>query len=121
MSNNVNCQHSIRRHDILRIYNQINQEIYDVGISRHKIEFSENRLMIFAIHKRIAALKVMRESFPELASYANTAIFTEFKKKLKAALEEITNLPIITILMDYDASTQHSCTVIYFEKPIREG
>lgn len=113
--------HPIRRRDVLKIYNQINQEIYEIGISKHKIEYSENRLMIFAVHKRIAALKVMRKNFPELVSYANTAIFSEFKTQLKEALEELTGLTINTVLMDYDGNTQQSCTIVYFDENVREG
>ncbi|HLQ73586.1 MAG TPA: Na-translocating system protein MpsC family protein [Bacillota bacterium] len=113
--------HPIRRRDVLKIYNKINQEIYEIGISKHKIEFSENRLMIFAVHKRIAALKVMRKNFPELVSYANTAIFSEFKTKLKEELEQLTGLSINTVLMDYDATTQQSCTIVYFDVNICEG
>lgn len=121
MSKMTDEKYPIRRKDILRIYNRINQEIYDIGISKHKIEFSDNRLMIFAVHKRIAALKVMRQNFPELASYANTAIFTEFKTKLKEEIEALTGFPIITVLMDYDANTQLSSTIVYFDGPITEG
>lgn len=111
----------IQRQEIIRIYNQINQEIYETGISKHKIEISENRLMIFALHKRINALKMMRENYPELVSYANTAIFTEFKSKLKSEIEQLTGMNVVTILMDYDAATQHTCTIIYFDQPVPRG
>lgn len=109
-------KHSIDKQAVIRIYNQIIQDIYGKGVSKHKIEISENRLMIFAIHKRITALKVMRENFPELVSYTNTAIFTEFKARLKQEIETLTGLTSITILMDYDATTEHACSIIYFDK-----
>lgn len=61
----------------------------------------------------------MRESFPELVSNANTAISSEFKKKLKKEIEAMTGLSIVSILKDYDARSQNTCTIIYFDVPIQ--
>jgi len=112
-------KNAIDKREVIRIYNQINQEIYDTGISQQKIEISENSLMIFAVHKRVEALKILRDNYPELVSYANTALFTEFKAKLKENIEDLTGMNIMSILMDYDAATQHSCGIIYFDKNIQ--
>lgn len=110
--------HKVSKKDVIRMYNKINMEIYEAGVSQHKIETSDNRLMIFAIHRRIPALKVMRENFSELVSHANTAIASEFKKKFRIEFEQATGLKVVSILKDYDAITQYTCTIIYFDHPI---
>lgn len=113
--------YKVSKKEIALIYNRLNKDFYAAGASKNKIEISENRLMIFANHKRIPALKILRKNYPELVSAANAAIDTEFKAMLKEEIIKLTGLPVVTVLKDYDAESEHNCTVIYFEGPIEEA
>ncbi|WP_240510162.1 Na-translocating system protein MpsC family protein [Virgibacillus profundi] len=112
---------------IAQVYNRINQEFYATGVVSQRINVFSDRIIIFAQHKRIPAFTALSKNFKELTTYADAALISEFKSKLKQEIEEVTGHRAISVLKDYDTVTEHACCVVIFDKenspidvPVRE-
>ncbi|TLS38933.1 Na-translocating system protein MpsC family protein [Pseudalkalibacillus caeni] len=101
--------------NLAQLYNRVNQEIYGVGVKKQRIEFIENKALIFAQHKRVQALQMLSHHFHSLTISVDSALIVEFKSMLKEQIEETLQLNVKTILKDYDPITEDACTIIYFE------
>ncbi|MCM3739726.1 DUF2294 domain-containing protein [Oceanobacillus luteolus] len=101
---------------IAQIYNKINQEFYATGVVSQRIQIFDDRIIIFAQQKRVAAFHVLNKNYKELTMYADAALIAEFKVKLKQEIEEVTGHPVVAVLKDYDSETNHACSVIIFDK-----
>ncbi|MCU6794075.1 MULTISPECIES: Na-translocating system protein MpsC family protein [Paenibacillus] len=105
----------VLKQEIIKIYNSINQEIFGTGIKSQKIEISGDKVLIFATHKRIPALKILDESNRSLTASVDTLLMEANKKMLKEQLEQTLGLKVKLVLKDYDPVTEYSGTVIVFE------
>lgn len=109
---------------VAQIYNRINQEFYDTGVVSQRINVLYDRIIIFAQHKRIPAFMALSKNYRELTAYADAALISEFKVKLKQEIENVTGHQVISVLKDYDTETEHACCVVIFSKnnlPIEDG
>lgn len=104
--------------NIALIYNRINQEFYATGVISQRINVFDDRIIIFAQHKRVPAFATLSKNFSELTTYADAALITEFKTKLKLEIEDVTGHQVISVLKDYDTVTEHACCVVIFDKKI---
>ncbi|MDQ0252900.1 uncharacterized protein YbcI [Evansella vedderi] len=100
---------------ISQLYNKINQEIYGVGVKKQKIEIYQNAILIFSEHKRVTALNVISDRFPELTLSTDAALIFEYKKRLKEKIEDSLQKKVLTVLKDFDPVTEQAFTVIHFE------
>lgn len=115
MSNiSTHFQYSLRK-DIALLYNRVNQEIYGVGVKKQRIETFDDRVIIFAQHKRVQALQMLSKNFHHLTISVDSALIVEFKSLFKGQIEETLKLKVKTILKDYDPVSEEACTVIYFK------
>ena len=115
MSNiSTHLQYSLRK-DLAHLYNRVNQEIYGVGVKKQRIETFDDRVIIFAQHKRVQALHMLSKNFHHLTISVDSALIVEFKSLFKGQIEETLNLKVKTILKDYDPVTEEACTVIYIK------
>lgn len=117
MENITSPQSSIKR-DIARAYNKIHQEFYGTGVADQHINILFDRLIIFSTYKRVPAFTALSKNFKELTTYADAALIAEFKSKLKKEIEEVMDLPVLSILKDYDYMTEHACCVVIFKNKI---
>ncbi|OZU87803.1 DUF2294 domain-containing protein [Virgibacillus indicus] len=101
---------------IAQAYNRINQELYATGVVSQRINFLYDRVIIFAQHKRVPAFTALSKNFKELTAYADAALISEFKAKLKQEIEELTGHSVVSVLKDYDTVTEHACCVVIFDK-----
>lgn len=108
------------KQEIIKIYNSINQEIFGMGIKSQKIEFSGDKVFIFATHKRIPALKILDETNRGLTANVDILIMEANKRMLKEQLEARLGLKVRLVLKDYDPKTEFSGTVIVLEEPLEE-
>ncbi|MBT2755797.1 DUF2294 family protein [Mesobacillus foraminis] len=99
-----------------QLYNEVNQEIYSIGVSKQKIDMLDNRIVIFAQTKRSPLLSVLSGRFTELTASVDAALAVEYKHRLKEKFENQFGMNVITIFKDYDPASQHACTVIYLEE-----
>ncbi|RHW41585.1 DUF2294 family protein [Neobacillus notoginsengisoli] len=112
-------QLSILKKDIAQMYNRINQEIYGIGVIKQRIEIYHNKLLIFAKHKRVPALRTLSRNHHELTVSVDAALIKEYKENFKEQIERIFKLRVITILKDYDPITENACTIVYFKDALK--
>ncbi|KJS22290.1 MAG: hypothetical protein VR72_06305 [Clostridiaceae bacterium BRH_c20a] len=104
--------------EIIKINNQVNQEVIGYGLERQKVFITENIIVIIAKNKRIPALATLdSRGFSTLE--VNYILLTAFKARLKELLEKQFNFKIITILKDYDVQTESAGTIIILQEPIK--
>lgn len=103
-----------------QLYNEVNQEIYSAGVSKQKIDIQENRIVIFAQTKRSPLISVLSKNYPEMALSVDGALASEYKRRLKKSVEKQFGVNIASIFKDYDPISEHACTVIYLETPLKE-
>ncbi|PWW25799.1 uncharacterized protein DUF2294 [Cytobacillus oceanisediminis] len=108
--------HPTFKKDLAHLYNRINQEIYGVGVKKQRIETFDDRVIIFAQHKRVQALKMLSKNFHHLTISVDSALIAEFKSLFKVHIEATLDLKVRTILKDYDPVTEEACTIIYFKE-----
>lgn len=109
------------KQDIIRIYNSINQEIFGIGVRSQRVEILGDKILIFAIHKRIPALKMLDKDERSLTRVVDRSLVEANKRILTERLREIIDIPIITILKDYDPYSEHAVTVIILERSMEES
>jgi uncharacterized protein YbcI len=102
----------VLKQEIIKIYNSINQEIFGIGIKSQNIEFLGDKVLIFATHKRIPALKILDETNRSLTASVDSLLMEVNKKMLKEQLETVLGLDVRLVLKDYDPVTEYSGTVI---------
>ncbi len=107
--------HPTFKKDLAHLYNRINQEIYGVGVKKQRIETFDDRVIIFAQHKRVQALRMLSKNFHHLTISVDSALIAEFKSLFKVHIEEALHFEVKTILKDYDPVTEEACTIIYFK------
>ncbi len=108
--------HQALKKSLAQLYNRVNQDIYGVGVKKQRIECIEDRVMIFAQHKRVQALQMLSRNYQTLTIAVDSALIVEFKSLLKGQIEMTLGLKVKTILKDYDPVTEEACTIIYFEE-----
>lgn len=96
-----------------QLYNEVNQEIYSVGVSKQKIDIQDNRIVIFAQTKRSPLISVLSDRYSELTVSVDGALAREYKRRLQEKFEKQFGMKILTIFKDYDSIIEHACTVIY--------
>ncbi|MGP7818790.1 Na-translocating system protein MpsC family protein [Niallia sp. 01092] len=111
--------YSISKKKIASIYNEINQEIFSFGVHDQKIEIVGNSIIILARTKRVPALNALSGNHhDELIFALDSALSTRYKKRLKETFEQIFDINVTDLFRDYNPSTESSCTVICFDKPL---
>lgn len=104
------------RHEIVKAYNTINQDIFAVGVSEQKVELLGNKFIITARHKRAAVLQTLDQEYHTMGRCVDTFLVEVFKSRLKLKLQPILNQQITTILKDYDPLSERSLTVIFLDE-----
>ena len=116
----VRLPFNVLKQEIIKVYNSINQEIFGIGVRSQKLEIHGDKILIYAFHKRIPALKILDDSNRMLTLQVDRAVIEENKKELKKQVEELTGVPVKVLLKDYDPVTEYSATIIIFEDVLEE-
>jgi hypothetical protein len=98
------------------LFNDINKDIFSVGVHDQKIEIQDGKIIIFSRSKRIAALDALMDEHSELVYSIDYALSLKYKKLLKQRCEQEFGLKITALFRDYDPGIEQSCTVICYEK-----
>lgn len=105
--------------DIAQLYNEINQEMFGLGVRKQRIEIMGEKIIIFGQHKRVPALAILEQNYHELTLSVDAALIAEYKHRLKEQIERVLKIKVITVLKDYDSQTEQACTIIYLDKPLQ--
>lgn len=97
---------------LFKIYNDINKEIYGFGVVELKINLTEDMMIFITRHNRVPALQALEQNHPDLKQSVDSALFSEFKLRLRARLQENLHINPKAMLRDYDASYLLAVTVV---------
>lgn len=100
---------------LLRIYNEVNKEIYGCGVVELKINVSNDMIMFITRHNRVQALKVLENRYFALKQSVDYALFQEFKLRLREKMESQLSMTPKAMLRDYDPDYQIAVTVVFLE------
>ncbi|MFT8888223.1 MAG: Na-translocating system protein MpsC family protein [Ethanoligenens sp.] len=103
---------------ILKVYNTINKQIFNVGVRQQNVDFAGNKIVIVSLNTRVPVLKLLDEDYGSSTAYLNYLLSQIFKKQIKAALEKEFQLHIIAVFKDYDVETEYSGTLIYLDRDV---
>lgn len=103
---------------ILKVYNTINKQIFNVGVRQQNVDFAGNKIVIISLNTRVPVLKLLDEDYGSSTAYLNYLLSQIFKKQIKAALEKEFQLHIIAVFKDYDVETEYSGTLIYLDRDV---
>ncbi|MBS3975642.1 MAG: DUF2294 family protein [Syntrophomonadaceae bacterium] len=107
--------------NIMRIYNAVNQEMFETGVKRLRVDVIGTRIIILADHQRLAGLAALDSTNRFVTRLADVALLDENKRRLKATIEaQYPNIKIKTVLKDYDPFTEIAGTIIVTEQPLDE-
>ncbi|MBD2869377.1 DUF2294 family protein [Paenibacillus sp. IB182493] len=106
------------KQNILKMYNEINMSIFNAGVSRTKVDFVGNKILILSINHRVPVLKLLDERDRRATRRLDMLLFEHFKTEIKAALEDAYQLNIVTILKDYDLETEYSGTIVILDRDV---
>ncbi|AJY74396.1 Na-translocating system protein MpsC family protein [Paenibacillus beijingensis] len=100
------------------LYNEINKEMFNVGVQSQKIYTIENQALIYAKINRLPVFNMLGEERKELLLSLESAVASSFKNLLKERIEATFNMPVTAVFKDYDPGTGYICTVISFDKTL---
>ncbi|MGZ7443527.1 Na-translocating system protein MpsC family protein [Paenibacillus sp. TH7-28] len=106
------------KQEILRIYNAINKQIFNVGVKQQKVDFVGNKIVIISLNGRVPVLKLLDEEYRFSTRQLDYLLFQVFKREIKAALEQQFQLNIVAVLKDYDAETEFSGTIVVLDRDV---
>lgn len=109
---------SLLKREIIRLYNEVNQEMYAVGVRQQRVELLGDKILVLAEHQRIPALAALDSQNRQLTRMVDSALLEEYKLRMRTRLESLLGIPVRTILKDYDPVTQLAGTIICLESPI---
>lgn len=109
------------KQSIMRVYNNINQEMFDVGVKRLRVDIVGSKIVILAEHRRIPGLKALDGINRQITRLADVALLDENKQRLKKHLEAELGLKIKTVLKDYDPEHEVAATVVVLFESLTEG
>ena len=106
------------KQEILKIYNSINKNIFNVGVRQQNVDFVGNKIIIISINSRVSVLKLLDEDYSSSTKYLDYLLSQVFKKQIKAELELRFKFKIVAVFKDYDMKTEYSGTIIYLERDV---
>jgi uncharacterized protein YbcI len=108
---------SLKQH-ILKLYNEINMGMFHTGVSRTKVDFVGNNILILSINRRAPVLKLLDEQHRSTTHTLDMLLFQHFKTQIKEAFEQAFQFHIVTILKDYDVGTEYSGTIVILDRDV---
>ena len=108
------------KQEIIKINNQVNEEMYSRGLDWQKIDILGDKIIILSLNRRISVLKHIDEKDAFTARLMDLALLNEFKIRFKKYFEDKFQLKIRTILKDYDPVNQLAGMIIITVQPVEE-
>lgn len=104
------------KQEIMRVNNIVNISIFGTGLRKQRVLISDDKILITADHKRVPALAVLDKIERNTTRYTDVAILDEFKRRLRTALIEQLQMPVLSVMKDYDPDQELAVTVIIVEE-----
>ena len=106
------------KQEVMRVNNNVNITMFGTGLRKQRVAIMEDKIVISADHKRIPALAALDGIDRTTTRFVDVAILDEYKRRLKKELIEQIQLPVKSVLKDYDPEHELAVTVIVLTAPI---
>ncbi len=106
------------KQEVMRVNNNVNITMFGTGLRKQRVAIMEDKIVISADHKRIPALAALDGIDRTTTRFVDVAILDEYKRRLKKELIEQIQLPVKSVLKDYDPEHELAITVIVLTAPI---
>jgi hypothetical protein len=106
------------KQEVMRVNNNVNIAMFGTGLRKQRVSITEDKIVISADHKRIPALAALDGKDRMTTRFIDVAILDEYKRRLKKDLIEQIQLPVKSVLKDYDPEHELAITVIVLTAPI---
>ena len=100
---------------LTRDYNRVNMAIFSGGVISLKIDIVQDKILIIANHKRVAALDYLSKENAIVSDLADNYLVKYFKKECIKLLENDYGFDILSLFKDYDTRSELSLTAIYLK------
>lgn len=108
------------KQEILRIYNAINKQMFNVGVRQQNVDFVGNKIIIVSLNSRVPVLKLLDDDYADSTKHLDYLLSQVFKKQIRAALESRFQLNIVAVFKDYDVATEYSGTIIFLDRDVEQ-
>lgn len=108
---------SLKQH-IMRIYNNVNQQLFKTGVKRQRVEIAGRTILIIAEHQRVPILNSLDKTQRSLTRTMDVALLDLYKVELHKQIESQLNLPVKLVLKDYDPFKQIAGTMILLKEDL---
>ncbi|ODA40862.1 MULTISPECIES: Na-translocating system protein MpsC family protein [unclassified Desulfosporosinus] len=105
---------------VMRIYNSVNQEMYEIGVKRLRVDIVGKKIVILAEHRRLPGLRALDQINRSVTRMADVALLDLNKLRLKTMVESELNLKVISVLKDYDPEQEIAATVIVLHEQLSD-
>ena len=106
------------KQEVMRVNNNVNITMFGTGLRKQRVLVMEDKIVISADHKRIPALAALDGIDRTTTRFVDVAILDEYKRRLKKELIDQIQLPVKSVLKDYDPEHELAITVIVLTAPI---
>lgn len=106
------------KQEVMRVNNNVNITMFGTGLRKQRVAIMEDKIVISADHKRIPALAALDGIDRTTTRFVDVAILDEYKRRLKKELIDQIQLPVKSVLKDYDPEHELAITVIVLTAPI---
>lgn len=108
----------VLKQHLAKDYNRVNMCIFAGGVISVKIDIIQDKILILANHKRIAALEYLSKENSIVSDLADNYLVKSFKKEFNKILVNDYGFDILSLFKDYDAQSELSLTTIYLKDSI---
>ncbi|MBW7455270.1 Na-translocating system protein MpsC family protein [Paenibacillus sepulcri] len=106
------------KQSILKLYNEINMGMFNAGVSRQKVDFVGNKILILSINHRVPVLKLLDGKDIASTRRLDMLLSEHFKAEIKREFEQAFQFNIVAILKDYDIETEYSGTIVILDRDV---
>ncbi|WP_256252727.1 Na-translocating system protein MpsC family protein [Paenibacillus sp. UNC496MF] len=106
------------KQNMLKLYNEINMQMFNAGVNRQKVDFVGNKIVIVSINHRVPVLKLLDGKDRATTRGLDFLLVEHFKAELKKAFAQAFQLNIVAILKDYDIETEYSGTIVILDRDV---
>ncbi|OEY67934.1 DUF2294 domain-containing protein [Marinobacter sp. X15-166B] len=108
------------KQELIKDYNIINNKVFGNGVVRQRVDIVGDKLLIFALNKRVHSLSYLKATDSHVGELANHCLVEGLKKELLEVLTNKYRFDVKAIFKDYDVNAELSCTVVLLEKNVGE-
>ncbi|MHB8765219.1 MAG: DUF2294 domain-containing protein [Deferrisomatales bacterium] len=108
------------KQEVMKVNNQVNQDLFGVGLRWQKVEILEDKVFIFANNKRVKAIAAIDGKDSMTARLIDLALLVEYKGRLREGLVRAFGANILSVMKDYDPGLELAVSVVIFDKPVEQ-